>query len=60
MKIYSSICPCKGCENRASGCHSKCDKYSQWQKDYKKTPEKWVSNSKVKNYYNSIRKHSKY
>ena len=22
--------PCKGCEDRVVGCHSRCDKYKEW------------------------------
>ena len=24
--------PCKDCEDRQSGCHSKCEKYGEWNK----------------------------
>lgn len=30
MKVYSGICPCKGCESRKVGCHDKCVKYNEW------------------------------
>lgn len=26
------IAPCKGCEDRKMGCHSKCEKYIEWKK----------------------------
>ena len=33
------ICPCKGCEKRYSGCHSKCDEYKEWKDWYNKKKE---------------------
>lgn len=29
MRIMS---PCKDCNERGAGCHSKCEKYNNWQK----------------------------
>lgn len=26
--------PCKGCTERYSGCHGKCDKYKSWSNDW--------------------------
>ena len=30
--IASKDCPCYKCENRHIGCHSDCEKYSDWNK----------------------------
>ena len=27
---HKSVSPCKDCEDRHSGCHSKCAKYGEW------------------------------
>lgn len=32
--------PCKECPNRYIGCHGKCEKYIQFQKDNEKSKEK--------------------
>ena len=26
----STVCPCKGCENRSIYCHSECVEYTRW------------------------------
>ena len=28
--------PCKGCHDRAVGCHGKCEKYAAWQVEHAK------------------------
>ena len=30
---------CYGCEKRQLGCHSKCEKYKKWLKDFRKDKE---------------------
>ena len=30
------VAPCKGCDDRELGCHSKCDRYKQFCKDQNK------------------------
>lgn len=27
-------CPCRGCEERILLCHSRCERYQTWKKDY--------------------------
>ena len=31
MKSYYKVCPCKGCNKRAVGCHAICKDYKNWQ-----------------------------
>lgn len=28
------ICPCKGCDDRHVGCHSKCELYLKWNEEH--------------------------
>ena len=28
------VTPCKDCKNRTLGCHSFCDEYGEWKKEY--------------------------
>lgn len=32
-------CPCKDCQKRCVGCHSKCEDYLKWQEEHNKTKE---------------------
>ena len=34
------ICPCKGCETRIVGCHSKCKWYGEWKSEQDDIREK--------------------
>lgn len=29
-----AVCPCKGCQFRCTGCHSRCERYQAWQKKH--------------------------
>lgn len=37
-------CPCRGCFDRAIGCHGKCKDYMEWQKQVKEKA-KWERDS---------------
>jgi len=37
---HKSVCPCRGCEDRQVGCHSKCEGYKEWASKHEKLKEK--------------------
>jgi hypothetical protein len=37
--------PCKGCEERKVGCHSECERYKAWLKEYHDEKE-WLEGKK--------------
>lgn len=37
---YSKDPPCRDCENRVPGCHSKCEQYQEYQKKCKESRNK--------------------
>ena len=41
-----SIAPCKDCESRHVGCHSKCSKYSEWRELLNQENEK-ISKTRI-------------
>lgn len=30
LTVQEPACPCRGCEQRHSGCHAKCVNYEEW------------------------------
>lgn len=38
--------PCKECEKRYAGCHSNCEKFTEWKRRYKE--QRALEKSKVK------------
>ena len=46
MKAYYDVCPCKGCNNRAVGCHAKCASYKKWQDNGIEVKEPYVEPKK--------------
>jgi hypothetical protein len=36
-------CPCQNCESRKTGCHAKCDLYSNWKKEQKEEKKSFKS-----------------
>lgn len=48
------VCPCRDCTDRQCGCHSHCEKYKGWRKEYderkKKIDESKHNESEYLNY----------
>ena len=38
--LYSIQCPCRYCKDRTSECHSLCNRYAQYKKDYATAKQK--------------------
>lgn len=39
-QVGSRTCPCVGCQSRAIGCHSGCERYISWSKKRQQEKEK--------------------
>ena len=62
MSFTHSIPPCKGCENRHTGCHSECSEYIEWSTSRQKAEAKaravYSAENEIDNYkILRIRKH---
>lgn len=49
-------CPCKECDERIPGCHSKCDNYKKFEQKCKEIRERRYTESKSIYYPKSIEK----
>lgn len=48
--------PCKGCADRAEGCHDRCDRYLYWKKELKKAKQYCREQDRITISTHSIRK----
>lgn len=44
-------CPCKGCENRHSGCHGKCEAYAEFRVNHEAAKMQNAEDRKLGKYY---------
>lgn len=49
IKAKDGICPCYGCEGRAVGCHSKCEKFAVWNEKHLKNRKEMQNNAFIEN-----------
>lgn len=55
-----SRCPCKGCEKRYPGCHSKCEGYISWRAELdKRNAEIRAEKEADTSYWNGVRETQK-
>jgi hypothetical protein len=50
-------CPCKGCNDREAGCHSRCSAYDEWHKDYEKVKSKIRKETELNLYFGDPRRY---
>lgn len=56
----STVCPCKGCENRSIYCHGECIEYTRWRDNLDQFNEKNRADKDITGYQvDQIRKYSK-
>lgn len=46
----STVCPCKGCENRSIYCHSECIEYTRWRDNLDQLKKKDKQNQDAASY----------
>ena len=46
-------CPCKECTDRQIKCHSTCQRYKHWRKEYDEAKEKYNAQSELENSLNT-------
>lgn len=49
IKGKDGICPCYGCEGRAVGCHSKCEKFTIWNQKHLKNKKEMQNKAFIEN-----------
>lgn len=49
IKAKDGVCPCYGCEGRAVGCHSKCEKFTVWNDNHVKNKKEMQNKVFVEN-----------
>jgi hypothetical protein len=50
-------CPCKGCNDRKAGCHSRCSAYSQWREEYEEVKSKMRRESDLNIYFGNPKRY---
>lgn len=48
--------PCKGCEERHSGCHAECESYIDWKKEHEEENEKIRADGEAWRAFYDVRK----
>lgn len=56
--IASVDCPCKGCSDRAVGCHSSCDAYAQYTKELEEVRRKIFREHEHDKYFSQAKRRS--
>lgn len=56
--IASVDCPCKGCQDRAVGCHSSCDAYTEYTNELTKVRLKIFREHEHDKYFNQAKRRS--
>ena len=47
--MINKVPPCKGCQDREVGCHGKCTKYIEWNKQVEEIREKRINIRELEN-----------